>query len=66
MSVALPLNAEVSTVAVTGSVQGRLKFGGGHTSAPFPSAVVVFRPPARSRVRHRPAEQLLLFPLHVT
>jgi hypothetical protein len=25
-------------------VRGRLKFGGGENSAPFPSAVVVFRP----------------------
>ena len=27
-------------------VRGRLKFGGASSSAPFPSAVVVFRPPA--------------------
>lgn len=29
-------------------VRGRLKFGGGRNSAPFPSAVVIFRPPERS------------------
>ena len=27
-------------------VKGRLKFGGHHWNAPFPSAIVVFRPPA--------------------
>ena len=27
-------------------IRGRLKFGGSKNSAPFPSAVVVFRPPA--------------------
>jgi phage N-6-adenine-methyltransferase len=27
-------------------IRGRLKFGGSKTSAPFPSALVVFRPPA--------------------
>jgi site-specific DNA-methyltransferase (adenine-specific) len=30
-------------------VSGRLKFGGGRNSAPFPSAVVVFRPGGRLR-----------------
>lgn len=29
-------------------VRGRLKFGGAKHSAPFPSAVVIFRPPTRS------------------
>lgn len=39
-------------------VRGRLKFGAATTSAPFPSAVVIFRvrPPLL------PGEQLLLFP----
>ena len=27
-------------------LRGRLRFGGGKNSAPFPSAVIVFRPPA--------------------
>ena len=27
-------------------IRGRLKFGGSHNSAPFPSAIAVFRPPA--------------------
>lgn len=31
-----------------GFVKGRLKFGGSKTSAPFPSAVIVFYPPALS------------------
>jgi DNA N-6-adenine-methyltransferase (Dam) len=29
-------------------LQGRLKFGGAKNSAPFPSAVVIFRPPSRT------------------
>ena len=32
-------------------IQGRLKFGGGKNSAPFPSAIVIFRPPPRARHR---------------
>jgi site-specific DNA-methyltransferase (adenine-specific) len=32
-------------------VKGRLKFGDGKNSAPFPSAVVVFRPGARDERR---------------
>jgi phage N-6-adenine-methyltransferase len=30
-------------------IRGRLKFGGSKNSAPFPSALVVFRPPALAR-----------------
>ena len=30
-------------------LQGRLKFGNAHHSAPFPSAVVIFRPPPHGR-----------------
>jgi phage N-6-adenine-methyltransferase len=32
-------------------LEGRLKFGDGKQSAPFPSAIIIFRPPARSRFR---------------
>jgi phage N-6-adenine-methyltransferase len=42
--------------AVKGDVtflQGRLKFGNASASAPFPSAVVVFRPPQRKRTKGR-------------
>ncbi len=38
-------------------IKGRLKFGGSKTSAPFPSAVVIFRPPT-SLVRPPPAPSL--------
>lgn len=41
-------------------VRGRLRFGEAATSAPFPSAVVVFRPP-RSRSLPRRPVQLRLF-----
>lgn len=53
----------VTKAAKVEFLKGRLKFGGGHASAPFPSAVVIFRPPDRIPVRLRAAEQLLLFPL---
>jgi phage N-6-adenine-methyltransferase len=33
-------------------VRGRLKFGGGENSAPFPSAVVIFRPTAQGEQQH--------------
>lgn len=43
-------------------IRGRLKFGGGATSAPFPSALIVFRPPGHHQLRHpRKAKQLFLF-----
>jgi hypothetical protein len=29
-------------------IRGRLKFGGHKANAPFPSAVVIFRPPRRA------------------
>jgi site-specific DNA-methyltransferase (adenine-specific) len=32
-------------------VRGRLRFGDGRQSAPFPSLVAVYRPPARARMR---------------
>lgn len=32
-------------------LEGRLKFGGAKHSAPFPSAIVIFRPPIKSRFR---------------
>jgi len=32
-------------------LEGRLKFGDGTKPAPFPSAIVIFRPPPRSRFR---------------
>ena len=44
-------------------VRGRLKFGAATNSAPFPSAVVVFRPPAMpSPRRARRGHQSSLFP----
>ena len=38
-------------------IKGRLKFGGHKNSAPFPSAVVVFRPPTVKMPRPRNAPQ---------
>ena len=32
-------------------LEGRLKFGDGKNSAPFPSAIVIFRPPSKSRFK---------------
>jgi len=32
-------------------IEGRLKFGDGQGTAPFPSAIIVFRPPTKSRFR---------------
>ena len=32
-------------------LEGRLKFGDGQGTAPFPSAIIVFRPPVKSRFR---------------
>jgi len=32
-------------------IEGRLKFGDGTKPAPFPSAIIVFRPPVKSRFR---------------
>ena len=32
-------------------IEGRLKFGDGRGTAPFPSAIIVFRPPTKSRFR---------------
>ncbi len=43
-------------IAFKGEVEfvcGRLKFGEAKNSAPFPSAVVVFRPPGAASDRHR-------------
>lgn len=44
-------------------VRGRLKFGASANSAPFPSAIVVFGPPARPNpLRARRGHQSSLFP----
>ena len=44
-------------------VRGRLKFGNAVNSAPFPSAVIVFRPPSNPKPRDsRPSRQSSLFP----
>lgn len=37
-------------------LQGRLNFGGGQNSAPFPSAVVIFRPKRYLSMTVRPSE----------
>lgn len=44
-------------------IAGRLKFGGSTSSAPFPSAVVVFRPPKIHEADTLPDVEMLVAPV---
>ena len=55
-------HAYVTRASEVRYIQGRLKFGESATGAPFPSALVVFRPPRKPGQKPAPkADQLFLF-----